>query len=227
MQRLDDGRSMCLSVQADVVGGLAVSAVGIDVLRHVGKRREYLALAALPLLFGLHQLDEEFVWLGMQGHASPETGRTATWLYLLFAFVLLPIYVPFAVRQIEPSGRLRIAMDAFLVIGVGVSITLLIALRRGPVRAQLALNHLSYTSGHHAGWPIVGAYVVATCGSLVVSRRTFVTNFFRLSLARHLRRLRSSCVRGSVREAFGAGLNDDLVQGSRERERCLIPGRHG
>jgi hypothetical protein len=123
---------------------------------------EYLALAALPLLFGLHQLDEVFVWSGMQGHASPETGRTATWLYLLFAFVLLRTYVPFAVRRIEPSGRRRIAMDAFLVIGVGVSITLLIALRRGPVRAQLALNHLSYTSGHHVGWPIVGAYVVAT-----------------------------------------------------------------
>ncbi len=168
---------MCFSVQADVVGGLAVGAVGIDVLRHVGKRREYLALAAVRLLFGLHQLDEVFVWLGLQGHVSREVGRATTWLYLLFAFVLLPTYVPFAVRRIEPHGRRRVAMDVFLVIGVGVSITLLIALIRGPVRAQLALNHLSYSSGLHAGWPIVAAYVVATCGSLVVSRVRLISTF--------------------------------------------------
>lgn len=259
---------MCFSVQADVVGGLAVSSVGIDVLRHVGNRREYLPLAALPLLFGLHQLDEVFVWLALQGHVSQSVGRDATWAYLLFAFVLLPTYVPFAVRRIEPRGRRRIAMDAFLVIGVGVSITLLIALLRGPVRAQLALNHLSYSSGLSAGWPIVAAYVVATCGSLVVSRVRMISTFGIVNmvavaglaytvvdgfaslwcfwaavtsaafaaylrygivprrglLPEHLGRLGNLGIGGCIGVPFRARLDDDLAQGSGERERRRITG---
>lgn len=168
---------MCFSVQADIVGGLAVSAVGIDVLRHVGQRRNHLALAALPLLFGLHQLDEVFVWLGLQGHVSHSVGQAATWVYLLFAFVLLPTYVPFAVRRIEQQARRRAVMNVFQAIGVAVSATLLFALIRGPVRAELALNHLGYTSGLHAGWPILAAYVLATCGSLLVSSVPVIAAF--------------------------------------------------
>ena len=168
---------MCFSVQADLVGGLAVSAVGVDVLRHVGQRRDHRALAALPLLFGLHQVDEVFVWLGLQGQVSHTVGHTATWAYLLFAFVLLPTYIPFAVRRIERRARRRAVMNVFQPVGVAVSATLLIALIRGPVRAELALNHLQYTLGLHAGWPIVAAYVVATCGSLVVSSVPVIATF--------------------------------------------------
>lgn len=171
------GAAKCFSVQADIVGGLAVSAVGIDVLRRVGQRRNHFALAALPLLFGLHQLDEVFVWLSLQGHISYSVGRAATWNYLLFALVLLSTYIPFAVRQIEQRARRRAMMNVFQPVGVAVSATLLCALIRGPVRAELALNHLGYTSGLHAGWPIVDAYVLATCGSLLVSSVSVIAAF--------------------------------------------------
>ena len=59
---------MCFSAQADLVGGVVVSGIGIDVLRHVKGRRRYLPMAALPMMLGLHQIDEAFVWWGLQGH---------------------------------------------------------------------------------------------------------------------------------------------------------------
>ena len=71
-----------------------ITAIGIDVVGHLDGRRKHMVLAALPLLLGVHQLVEAFVWWGLQGHVSEGVGRVATWIYLLIAFVVLPVLVP-------------------------------------------------------------------------------------------------------------------------------------
>jgi hypothetical protein len=160
---------MCFSPQGDLIGGIVVGAIGIDVVRHVHWRREHLALAALPLLLAAHQLDEAFVWWGLQGHVPAEVGRVAMWIYLLFAFVVLPVYIPVAVWLMEPPGRRRAAMVPFVALGTVVSVVLLATMVHGPVTASLGNYHVSYGTGLHAGFGIVVAYVVATCGSLLFS----------------------------------------------------------
>ncbi|MEO5899039.1 MAG: DUF6629 family protein [Ilumatobacteraceae bacterium] len=160
---------MCFSPQADLVGGLVIGAIGVDVVRHVNGRRRHLALAALPLILGLHQLDEAFVWWGLQGHVGATVGHVATWIYLLVAFVLLPTYLPLAVLALEPAGRRRQAMVLFAVLGAVVSIVLLAAMIRGPVAATLGHDHLGYETDLSAGVLVVAAYVLATCGSLILS----------------------------------------------------------
>ena len=82
---------VCFSPQADVVGGLAICAIGIDAVRHVRQRREFLALAWIPLLLGAHQFIEALVWLWLQGHVPRGIGHVALWAYLLIAFVVLPV----------------------------------------------------------------------------------------------------------------------------------------
>ena len=146
-----------------------MGAIGVDVVRHVDRRRDHLALAALPLLFAAHQLDEALVWWGLQGHIGSGVGRLATWVYLLFALVVLPVYVPMAVRALEPPGRRRSVIAPFIGLGVVVSVVLFQAMVRGPVTARLAHDHLSYGTGPGSGGVIVAAYVVATCGSLIFS----------------------------------------------------------
>jgi hypothetical protein len=160
---------MCFSPQADLVGGIVLGAIGIDVARNVHRRHDHLAFAALPLLFAAHQLTETFVWWGLQGHVAARVGLVATWLYLLFAFVLLPIYVPLAIRALEPPGRRRQVMTGFLGLGAAVSVALLAAMIRGPVGASLGHDHISYSISLHAGLLITGAYVVATCASAIFS----------------------------------------------------------
>jgi len=160
---------VCFSAEADLLGGILVGTIGFDVVRHVHRRRDHLALASLPLLLAAHQLDEAFVWWGLQGHVGSEVGRIATWVYLLFAFVVLPIYVPMAVLALEPPGRRRVTIIPFVGLGVVVSGVLLAAMVRGPVTAELAHYHLSYGTGLDSGTLIVAAYVVATCGSLLFS----------------------------------------------------------
>jgi len=160
---------MCFSAQADLVGGVVLGAIGFDVVRHVHHRRDHLAVAALPFLLAAHQLDEAFVWWGLQGHVAAGVGRVATWAYLLFAFVVLPAYVPAAVWAIEPAGRRRRIIAPFVGLGAAVSVVLFVAMVRGPVTSRLGHLHVSYGIGLHSSLVVVSAYVVATCGSLVLS----------------------------------------------------------
>jgi hypothetical protein len=160
---------VCFSPEADLVGGLVIGAIGIGVLRNVRQRHDHLAFAALPLLFAFHQLTESLVWWGLRGDVPAALGDAAKWVYLLFAFVLLPTYVPFAIRALEPPGRRRSVMTGFAALGVAISLALLLAMIRGPVTARLGDHHVAYSVHLHAGLAIVAGYVLATCASALFS----------------------------------------------------------
>ncbi len=76
---------MCFSPQADVAGGLLICAIGVGAVCHIGRRREFIALAWLPALLGAHQFIEALVWLWLQGHVPRGIGHVALWVYLLSA----------------------------------------------------------------------------------------------------------------------------------------------
>lgn len=160
---------MCFSATADVVGGVAIGAIGIDVLRHVCGRPRYALLATLPLLLAVHQLDEAFVWWGLQGHVPRSIGHVATWGYLVIAFVVLPVLVPLAILALEPPGPRRRLMVPFVALGAVVAGLLLAAMVRGPVVATLAPHYIAYSTDLRADVLVVVLYVTATCGSLIFS----------------------------------------------------------
>ena len=160
---------MCFSPQADVVGGLLIAVIGVDALRHIRQRREFIALAWIPLLLGAHQFIEALVWLWLQGHVPRGVGHVALWAYLLIAFVVLPVFVPLAVIAVEPTRRRKQMMTPFAVLGVVIAATLFAAMARGPVSVKLAPYNLSYSIRLHDGLLIVALYVVAVCGPLLVS----------------------------------------------------------
>jgi hypothetical protein len=103
-------------------------------------------------------------------------------VYLLIAFVVLPVYVPTAIAVLEPPGWRRRLIGAFVALGVVVAALLLAGLVRGPVTAELADYHLAYGSGVSAGAPIVVAYVVATCGAVLFSGRPYLAVFGAVNL---------------------------------------------
>jgi hypothetical protein len=173
---------VCFSPEADLVGGVVLTAIGIDALRHVHQRRDHLPLAALPLLLAVHQVVEAFAWWGLQGVVPEGLGRFAVWVYLLIAFVVLPVYVPLAIAVLEPPGRRRRLLGGFVALGVVVAILLLVGILRGPVTAELAEYHLAYGTGVTAGAPIVVAYIIATCGAVLFSGRPYLAAFGAVNL---------------------------------------------
>ena len=160
---------VCFSPQADVGGGLLICAIGVDAVCHIGRRREFIALAWIPALLGAHQFIEALVWLWLQGHVPRGIGHVALWAYLLIAFVVLPVFVPLAVIAAEPARRRKQVMAPFALIGAVIAVTLLVAMVRGPVGVNLAPYHLSYGIRLPDGLVIVALYVVAVCGPLLMS----------------------------------------------------------
>ena len=175
---------MCFSPQADLVGGIAVTAIGIDACRHLRGRNDHLLLAALPVVLGVHQLVETFVWWGLQGHLPHAIERIALWIYLLIAFVLLPVFVPLAVRALEPTRQRKRRMLPFVALGTAVSAVLFgTMLGAHAVRVVLEPYHLAYSIGLTHGGPIVDCYVAAICGALFFSGFRGVAIFGVVNLA--------------------------------------------
>jgi hypothetical protein len=174
---------VCFSPQADIAGGLVICAIGVDAVRHVRRRREFLVLAWIPLLLGAHQFIEALVWFWLQGHVPGWIGQAALWAYLLIAFVVLPVFIPVAVIVLEPTRRRKLMMAPFALIGAVIAVVLLTAMIRGPVGVRLAPYHLSYSLRLSDGLFIIACYVVAVCGSLLVSGYRNVVIFGIVNLA--------------------------------------------
>jgi hypothetical protein len=159
---------MCFSPEVDLVGGAAIAAIGIDTLHHVDHRSER-PLAILPIVFGLHQMTEAFVWWGLDERVAVWVGDTATWLYLSVAFGLLPWFVPWVIRRLEADPQRRRYASALVVTGVLVSVYLMVPVVAGPIRVVDGGYYLAYSVSIGFGGWVTTAYVAATCGSLLVS----------------------------------------------------------
>jgi hypothetical protein len=158
---------MCFSPDADAVVGGIVVVIGVDALRHVREPKQIL-LASLPLLFGLHQLDEAFVWWGLQGHVSESLERIGVWVYLLFALGALPALVPLAVLSVERSPARRRLIGVLSILGIAVGVSLGVAVFRGSVNAAIDGRHIAYdVSALSQGRDLTALYVVAACGALL------------------------------------------------------------
>ena len=146
-----------------------MGAIGVDACRHLRGRNDHFLLATLPLLLGGHQLVEAFVWWSVEGRVPHTVGRVALWIYLLIAFVLLPIFVPSAVIALEPTERRRRQLAPFIVLGIAVAATLLVAMLRAPIGVTEHSYHLEYSIEISHGGVVVALYVLAICGSLLFS----------------------------------------------------------
>lgn len=158
---------MCFSLEADLAAGLAVSAMGVDALRHAGPGSR--PLAALPLVLGTHLLIEAAVWSSLEGGLSAPTGEAAISAYLIVAFIVIPVLVPLALALYEPDAARRRLYAPFVVLGVAVAALLWRALASGPVTATIEGSHISYTAELEHGGLVVAGYVVATCVPALLS----------------------------------------------------------
>jgi hypothetical protein len=160
---------VCFSPEADAAVGVIALAVGIDALRHVRAANE-IVLGSLPLLFGVHQLTEAFVWWGLEDRVAHVIQTVAVWAYLVFALALVPVLVPLAAGLVERRlGRRRI-IAACGALGAAVAVGLTVPMFRGSVTATIERRHIEYhVEALGRGGQLTSLYVIATCGALLAS----------------------------------------------------------
>ena len=94
---------MCMSAEASFIAAAVLMPTGaIAMKRAYSTDRRYLAIAALPLLFGLQQAMEGMVWLG-NGNAAQVARYSLA--YMFFSWMVWPIWVPFSAYFLETERR--------------------------------------------------------------------------------------------------------------------------
>jgi hypothetical protein len=153
--------AVCFSAEADFASAAVIGAVGAATLAKARTPRE-VPLAAMPLAFALHQLVEGFVWRDLDARPGPASG-TAVTLYLLFAWVVLPVLAPTAILLVEPPGPRRWRLAPFVVLGAFAGAYLAGPVLTGDVSARAVHHTIEYGgAGKYADIATV-CYVVATC----------------------------------------------------------------
>jgi hypothetical protein len=160
---------MCFSAAANFVGSGVLGTIGVITLTKVKHRRELL-FATLPTLFAIHQFIEGFVWLGLDGAMSPAVAHNMGAAFMLYAQGLLPFLLPLSVLLFEPNSPGRRRMLPFLVIGGATTLYILWALTAYPTEVYVKGNSVVYMNAATNNEAVALVYVIATCGSLFVSK---------------------------------------------------------
>jgi len=134
---------MCFSATASFVTSGALVASGVAIAR-IPKPKSAIPLSIFPFIFATHQFIEGLLWLNHRGFLADNYKSVAVYAFLLIAFVLWPIFVPFSAYVLE-SGRIRrviILLCQFT--GMSVGLTNLVIIIRGPVNASVVGQSFAY-----------------------------------------------------------------------------------
>jgi len=115
---------MCFSASASFVAGGILTAAGLASIG-MNRRKERALFSAIPLLFGIQQISEGFVWLALSGDGLHMGVGPPQLAFLLFAQVLWPLWAPFSIYRMEPDVRRRKWLRLTVWIGLLVSVFLL------------------------------------------------------------------------------------------------------
>ena len=127
-------------------------------------RKEDKILAAIPILFAIQQFSEGIQWIYLN---SGSYSLIAGYLFLFFAFIFWPIYVPATVYLLDKKERKILGW--FLTLGILVSIYFLVVL----TRESLIISKINYCISYDYNFTlknfIVPAYLLVIVGSLCIS----------------------------------------------------------
>ena len=164
---------MCFSATASFAAGSVLTATGIVSLKQT-KKKNLLPFASIPLLFGIQQLCEGFVWLSLKW-SLPLLNTFASYGFVFFSHILWPIFTPLAVALAEPiAWRKKLILICFF-IGITVSCFSLFSIIFSPIQSQITCNSIRYNFSAIMQTPFsinILLYFVATCmGCLLSSHR--------------------------------------------------------
>jgi hypothetical protein len=173
---------VCFSAAANFVGSSVLAGIGVVTLTKVKHRRELL-FATLPTLFAVHQFIEGFVWLGLDGILSPAVAHDMGAAFTLYAQGLLPFLLPLSVLLFEPDLKSRRRMLSFVVVGGGTALYILWALTAYPLQVFVKGDSIVYINQATNNTAVAVLYVIATCGSLFLSKIRVMVVFGAANLA--------------------------------------------
>lgn len=137
---------MCFSATASFSVGLVLVPTGIYSMKRAATLPGgFRLLALIPLLFGLQQISEGFVWLGL-GSEDAFATRTAALSFNFFSLFFWLVWVPFCCYAIEPSALKRKLFSVLLILGLvhGLSMYIPLLLHKEWLIVEIVGHSIQY-----------------------------------------------------------------------------------
>ncbi len=136
--------NMCFSAEASFAGGAVITAIGAMTVRKNSDPSRRL-FAAIPLVFGVQQISEGFVWVALQSEGNDVMLTMASYMFLFAALILWPSYLPLSVLLMEKRKNLKRVLIPFLVVGITVSVYYGVRLIVSEIEPMISSHHIKYT----------------------------------------------------------------------------------
>lgn len=166
---------MCFSAGASFAGGALITAIGVTTVRKNGDS-SHRVFAAMPLIFGVQQISEGFVWVALQSPGHAMMLSIATYVFLFAAVILWPAYVPLSVLLMEKERGGRRIMIALLGLGLLVSAYYGVRLLTSEIYPVISSHHIKYAGEfpQKLALAVFAGYLTATLVPLLISSRRHV-----------------------------------------------------
>lgn len=161
---------MCFSAGASFAGGAVITAIGVMTVR-TNRDPSRRLFAGIPLIFGVQQISEGFVWVALQSPGHDLMLSISTYIFLVAALIVWPSVLPLSVLVMEKVKNRKLALYLLLVVGLLTSIYYILSLLVIDVDPRIISHHIKYAPEFRRplALPVFIAYLIATLTPLFIS----------------------------------------------------------
>ncbi|RKS95646.1 hypothetical protein BC952_1342 [Flavobacterium limicola] len=134
---------MCFSASASFGAAIVLSVISVGTIKNI-QHTSHFYFAGIPLIFCLQQASEGFLWLSLTNSSYASLQQPMTYIFLFFAQILWPTWIPFALLKLEKSTKRKKFESILLLIGILVSCYQLYLLIGFPSEAKIIGHHILY-----------------------------------------------------------------------------------
>ncbi len=135
---------MCFSATGSFGVAAVIAGIGAVAITQ-NKPPSHKMLALVPLLFAAQQVTEGVVWMTIGDPAQGWLQGIAVALFLSFALVAWPMWVPISLFLAERNPHRRRALAVLSCVGLGVAVYAAVLLIRGRPTAHIAGHSIAYS----------------------------------------------------------------------------------
>jgi hypothetical protein len=154
---------MCFSAGASFGASAVLAVIGVASVKQV-KHPSQIVFACIPLFFAAQQFTEGIVWLSLTTPINARMNLYATYIFLTFAQVIWPLWIPIAMVVVENKGSRRKIQRVFVAIGLAEAAYQIYALSTYHVHSQIIGHHVYYDLANPGTIKYIEApfYIIAT-----------------------------------------------------------------
>lgn len=161
---------MCFSAGASFGASAILGTIGIVTLKKA-KATNHVPFAAVPLLFGMQQVAEGALWIGLSSDNSESWKHFPVYIFLVFAQLVWPVWIPFSILRLENDRVRSTILKGILGMGSLISLYLMYCMIVYEVKAEMHSGHILYTINFPTAFAWISSvfYFIPTVAPLFVS----------------------------------------------------------